>query len=416
VTASEIQLVLLGGCSSAGTVLDDLDDPGSSTAPAAPAYAGMFRYFGDRFQLYGRRVHGWLAHVPCNDVRAGYLDVLERLKPFAILGAGDSTVLATEASQRQVLSSVRGGDRQFMHARQPYVISSTPDVQSYAANLVGFICEKLAGRPARYSGELPDRVKPRRFAMLYDRGADPDQLGAKLIVEGVGQRCGHQVGPIQPSSGNAAQDMAKWARVDGVTTVLQFGNSVTWLAAADATGWHPEWTIVPNTCCSAGWAAGAPKAQMLNAFGVWFERRWSEQQQGQEWYQAQHEGCPDCTGAVGNEIYNEMLLFFWGIQAAGPRLTPANVDRGLHAIPQRPSPNPYTPAAYFGAPDDHSFVKDAAVIRWDSTGTPPGQPAPGCWRLVEDGKRYRAEDWAIHPGDDDFDRTPAWPCQGFPNS
>jgi hypothetical protein len=111
-----------------------------------------------------------------------------------------------------------------------------------------------------------------------------------------------------------------------------------------------------------------------------------------------------------SQDYDDVMLFFRGIQAAGPRLTIENVDRGLRALPHAPSPNPWTPAAYFN-PDNWTFFKDMMLVRWDPVGVNANAP-PGCWRVVEYGKRYRTEDWATNPGDEGFDRFDEWPCHG----
>jgi hypothetical protein len=152
-----------------------------------------------------------------------------------------------------------------------------------------------------------------------------------------------------------------------------------------------------------------PATQSINAFATTSSRRLAERIEDQDAYQASKAACATC-GVTTTIVYDEVLLFFWGIQAAGPNLTMHNVDRGLHAIPQRPSPNPWTPSAYF-APSNWSFIKDMMLARWDPAGVLPGQ-APGCWRLVEQGRRYRPQDWATSPGDEGFDQFDAWPCHG----
>jgi hypothetical protein len=130
---------------------------------------------------------------------------------------------------------------------------------------------------------------------------------------------------------------------------------------------------------------------------------------------ALREACADCLpNSIDIGIYNKLLLLFTGIQAAGPRLTPASFERGLRALPPHQSGDPFVPTAYFSA-GDHAFLKDYALVWWDSTGDPPGEnPAPGCWRLIEDGRRYRAEDWPARQGGDQGvqQRVPEQVCQG----
>lgn len=107
-------------------------------------------------------------------------------------------------------------------------------------------------------------------------------------------------------------------------------------------------------------------------------------------------------------LYDNLRMLFWGIQAAGPRLTVQNVDKGLHAIPPRGSPDPYKPAVYF-APGNYTFVKDATAIWWDPAGRAPGDGV-GCWRLSQGGARRRAGEWPV--GDGDLFDLASSPCQG----
>jgi hypothetical protein len=135
------------------------------------------------------------------------------------------------------------------------------------------------------------------------------------------------------------------------------------------------------------------------------------------WYRAYRQGCgascpePAATGSGGGAPteYDTLQLLFTAIQLGGPRLTAASIDRGLHAIPEEGSSNPYRPAAYF-APGNFTFVKDATAIWWDPSGQPPGENTAGCYRLVRNGNRYRAGEWPA--GDADITGGTNDPCQG----
>jgi hypothetical protein len=166
---------------------------------------------------------------------------------------------------------------------------------------------------------------------------------------------------------------------------------------------------VPDLFSNLGTRLFEVPAEAAASFAITPVRRLADRVEEQDSYQATKAACASCT-RVSGAVYDELLLLFSGIQAAGPKLTVDNIDRGLRAIPPRQSPNPWTPAAYF-APGNWSFFKDTMLARWDPAGVVAGA-SPGCWRLVEHGKRYRTEDWMTHPGDDDFDRFNEWPCHG----
>ena len=415
VTRDEIVVAFLMNCATSGGVqIGDFDDPKDPLYHKATA--GFFQYFNDRFQTYGRRVHGYGVLTPCGgDIRATVTEVDERIAPFAFLQLNEGEEFALAAAERGIISNWPGGDRTAMHENSPYIISYPPDQQDLVNMFTDFVCQKLAGRPARYSGEPTDWSKPRRFALYYDRDEkDPGRAGVHQVVRAIQDECGSEAGPISLSNGSTLddhpQDVARWSRVEGVTTVLEFGGRTNGIMQhAESQGWHPEWAHLIEYCCNSPYQTHTPAPQMRNSFGIWYERRWAEAREEHAWYMAMHEGC-QCTGGTNN-VYRELFLLFRGIQAAGPRLTADNFDRGLRAIPQQPSPDPWTPAAYFAPLNNHSFIKDVAVIRWDPIGKVRSSTRPGCWRLVEHGKRYRAGDFATHPGDDDFD-TPGWPCSG----
>jgi len=118
----------------------------------------------------------------------------------------------------------------------------------------------------------------------------------------------------------------------------------------------------------------------------------------------------DAYWACTELYYQDLRQIFTGIQVAGPRLTPATIDRGFHAIPAVPSDDAYVPACYYG-PGDFTCVKDATVMHWDPQGLPPGSSVPGCWRMVEDGRRYLVDGW---PGGNlDAQARPDEVCNGY---
>ncbi len=110
-------------------------------------------------------------------------------------------------------------------------------------------------------------------------------------------------------------------------------------------------------------------------------------------------------------FYDDLRQFFTGVQVAGPRLYPANIDQGFHAIPPHPSASAYEPACYY-EPGDYTCVKDAISEWWDPTAqnqqVSPANAAAGCWRMSERGRRHRAGEW---PGADvTATKRPDDPC------
>ena len=417
VTENEIRVVIVRGCNNGSLEITDLD---AAETDWSRAYAGLLAYFGDRFQTYGRRLHGYTATFgACLDnarARADALKIVNQVGPFVVIAFTAPRASAVDAfAERGVMVTFPGIDRALMVARAPFVYSVPPDLEDHTDIIASFVCNKLAGQPAQYAGDPTLKSRIRRFALVYKRDQGDDQSrGAALLTQRIGDGCGDKASEVMRQSGDSpetyAQDAVRW-KVAGITTVLIVGGQP--LAAyqgADSAGWYPEWMQVPTNFGNA-WARLIPATQQRNAFGLMFTRRLDRTLQHQEWYRAFREGCPDCPFQQVSALYEELLLVSWGIQAAGPKLTAANVDKGLHAIPARRSPNPWTPAAYL-APGNYSFFKDAAVARWAPAERANETTPPGCFVLVEDGRRYRAQDFASHPSDNDFEGS--WPCQGDP--
>ncbi len=429
VSKDEIKLVLhFGELSEANEspILVDYDDPkagGNLFDELARAYA---RFFHDRYQTYGRRIHlyGYYNAGAFGDQSPSHdLDLLMPLQPFAVVPLGLNTEggHAREAASREVIAvSVGSYSRELQQRSGPYLLSYLPDQQDQATMFASFVCQKLAGRNARFSANLGEGNQKRKFGIVFYNGGDLKPLKEHTKRE-LGDQCGLSGLPEAAYRDQISADYAialGAMRQAEVTTVLAFSFAVDpyfWGAAAETQNYYPEW-VTPGKSGAAlshednSQARTFPPRFWANAFGISYNYRRPELQ-SQFWYQAFREACPSCAeppaDARSASMYDAMNLLFWGIQGAGPRLTPANIDKGLHAIPPRSSPNPSTPAAYF-TPGNYSWIKDSMAIWWDATGTEPGG-GRGCYKLASEGRRSRPGEWPN--GDDDLKIAGA-PCQG----
>lgn len=415
VTRDEVRIVIVEHCS---TNADDgaRIDYGDPNAPNADsAVAAYQRYFTDRYQMYGRKAHFFGAKsCPRSTADRAASDrnfiasLDERWDPFAIVYGVVREAQAREAARRGILTNLESPMRSLTLDFAPHILSFEPDLEDSILTSAEFLCQKLAGRPARLSGEPLDMMRNRKFGLVYDQDNDPDGAGRDLLKQEVRNRCGTKAGELVEVSPDDEQQAVTTMRTEDVTTVIKYSNSISLVLSAEGIGWHPEWYL-PGTGGSNENHSVMPASQWRNAFGFTFFRRLRVRAQ-EPAHQAFYESCPGCPGRGNPFLYNILTMLFWGIQSAGPRLTPANVDHGLHAIPQRQSLDPYTPAAYF-APGNYSWIKDSAAMWWDPSGVPPNGRNPGCYRLVEDGLRYRQQDWRNNPGDEGF-KGSGQPCQG----
>jgi hypothetical protein len=427
VSGDEIRIVLLTPCGTQNYMIDYA----APDAAAAPGWSQIFdaysRYFTERYQLYGRRLHFFGYQFACGNnasvqARNSIIDIDRRWSPFAIVlvAIGVDPSVADEAAHRGIFI-LRNTSRATAKSVAPYSLSFPPDFDDRAEIEAAFICAKLEGRVARYSGNVLDRNKTRKFGLVHDpqsgTGASMEMLvfDHDLFVAALKRRC--NITDLPEAVGRSPEQRPpalNELRNKGVTTVLFYGRYSDWSTAAETIKWYPEWFLGGTDADPADVRSQAATV-WDNAFGITYGRRRGPVDQ-QPWWEAFQEACPGCTGPspsgpIYAQVFDDLTLLMWGVQAAGPKLTAANLDRGLHAIQPRPSPDPYTPAAYF-APGNYSWVKDAAVVWWDKTGPAGKQGTSGCYRLVESGRRFRAGDWA--PGDDGIKGTgePNQPCQG----
>ena len=388
-----------------GQLVDCLDPPTEEDQFQDLLCKAYQVYFNERYQTYQRKVHLWSSH----DVQPPEIDA--RLAPFAHLPF-------TTKSPKLGLFTVgyRGLWRADYQNHSPLLWTHRPDAEDAGAIAASYVCSKLSDRPARYAGDPLLRGTTRKFGFW---ALNPKlDLAEESLLAALEAQCG--IRPVRVA-GTTDHQAAARLKFEGVTTVIMgaHADSVAGITRrATASGFYPEW-MVPGSNGLRGLTMNfygrlADPTQWANAVGLTYDIRRGPLVE-QHWYRAYREGCPDCKEpatndrgvSVGAQAYESLAMLFYGIQSAGPRLTVENIDKGLHAIPQRPSPDPFTPAAYF-APGNYSFIKDAVAIWWDGAGTSEATAAAGCWILADGGQRHRANEWTA--GDDDLRR--AGPCQG----
>lgn len=391
-----------------GQIIDCAEPPNEEDAVQDLVCKSYMRFFNERYQTYGRTVHLYSTH-DTNPTE------IEQRKPFGYVEENPERF--PQITKAKIMDiGFLGQPRAKYEARAPYYIGFRPDMEDQVAMAASYICLKLAGRPAKFSGNVSDQTKTRKFA-IYNTSTDTTHRDA--LVKALEAQCATLVEHFVTRTDDASAPAR--LREANVTTAIAMNISTT--TAADTNfatnnAWFPEWFVVPHFNLSRGMdvnfsARLADQTQWRNAFGLTMDYRRNSIGE-QAWYRAYREGCPDCRepgsvqgGSAAFFAYDQLAMLFYGIQAAGPKLTPQNLDKGLHAIPQRPSDDPYRPAAYF-APSNYSFIKDAMEIWWDPSSSPPGSPNAGCYRLPLAGKRFRAGEWS----QSDSSTKSQGPCQG----
>lgn len=197
----------------------------------------------------------------------------------------------------------------------------------------------------------------------------------------------------------ATSVMAKF-KAAGVTTLVFSGDPIapaTFTQEATAQEYSPEWVLGPQALVDTTvFSRTYDQEQWSHAFGPSPLTARFRSQDGaayalHEWYH----GTPPPAIDTNAVLFPQPALFFAGLQAAGPELTPESFQAGLFS--RDPTPNVITnPSQSFGDHDlwpydDYNGTDDVTEVWWDPDATGPDEirnEGRGMWRYVDGGKRY----------------------------
>lgn len=395
--------------------LDGKQDPDPHVwIRVANAYS---RYFNARYQTYNRNVKVWYYWSQANNAtgrRGDAEDIFKKFKPFAVIdhawtgGFHEDFTDAMANRNTMVFTSLSGQakERDYFKSYAPLVWSYWPDIENWADLFVGYVCEKVAGTKVT-SGDFVGQDRRYGFYSTADAGFEGLQAFYELAAAGMKQRCG-----VQPISGKAdlkfpfagwavdsagdqsygATNVATWIQED-VNTIIWFGGAETKTsAAADAQDYDPEWFVAGDGLMDANsYAQLQGQDTWNNAWTMSYQIAQGRRQESPA-YAAYKESEPEGLDDNWAESdYRPFFLLFTAIQVAGPKLTPRQVDIGMHSVIRKKSTSPFVAACYY-FPGDYTCVKDANEQWYDKTGVAP-DTSQGCWRLVNKGTRYARDEW-----------------------
>lgn len=410
-------------------------------------------FFNDRYQTYNRRVHFWVywsLDYNAEGKRASAADNYNRLKPFAALNqiifSGFVNDYLDALARRNVMlfegytGIARGWEPNpaaFFQRYSPQVWSFTPDVEHWAENYSSYVCTKMPpGSVVKHAtggvgtdGRLFNE-SPRRFGFIST--TDPRypgvQLFAKKAMEAMKSKCGIDPPPearaTYPGHGMeccrldasqaAAQNAAKLKQANVTTLLWLGGGDIPFTGqAADEIKWYPEVVYAGDGVLERNqWGRLQNQNFFRNAWVVSHQRRQLtlESSPSIQACMSGGHGLKITNCELGETFYPSYFALFQAIQAAGPRLTPRSVDRGMRAIPRFSSTHPDI-ASCFYEPGDNTCTKDSMEMWWDPNTPAPGRNQPGCFRLVQGGRRYLPSDWTST--DEVFTNPQTAPCSSL---
>lgn len=411
----------------------------SETVKSIRAYQA---YFNNRYQTYGRTVHFWAQIGSCDysaqSRRADAAEAVQR-HPFAVVdvagvesggAALDAYDDAIAAAHILVFAGYFGDRQASFYSQFPgFIWGYEPTLEHDADLLVAYLCTEALPNPAHFSGNALDNGKPRTFGLLYqdETGFDAQRILGERVKAGFEQTCnGHWTalhtytgtldGSATSNTGDPNQAAQNWAdfKTKSVTTVIWLGGwNTADPAAASAIQYRPELIVlgygyIDNTAT----AKNFDQSVMSHAFVV-ADRVFNPPTQDEPCSQAMKEATPQ---ASSQDVYQGCaftFLFlrqlFTAVEVAGPRLSAATIDEGMHAIPAIVSTDPTVPACFYPS-NGYTCVQDAEAMWWDPSGVDPTYQNnyQGCWRAVERGHRHLVGQWPS--GNVDSLKQPNDPC------
>ena len=389
------------------------------------ALRSWMKYFNDHFQTYGRVVHFWVywsnqvnSNSPDNR-QADAAEIYSKVKPFAVVSFASEPYEDTflEAmTDKQVLNFGSFGGRQasFFQAHPKLIWGYLPSLDQQADQFGTYLCSKVVPYPVSNTfGDPAMQGEPRTLGFIH-AGPEQGQPGLLALYKAVRAKveaCGGKVvadAASPDTNGCLAQDNNWKDHSYGPQAMADFSQKVTtiiwtgcidgdWAKSAAGIGYHPEWILIGD-----GQLDGNNPVRLAQASAefdghavVVTPQTYEPALQQQTCYKAYREVDNELSDPDAGYIcdyYKNLFQLFVGIQVAGPRLGPTSIDEGFHAIPQRESGNPSTPACFYRQ-NDYTCVKDAQAEYWDASAQPPGDNRPGCWRSLEGGRRYLPGKW-----------------------
>ena len=395
------------------------------------------RYFNERYQTYGRFVHFWVYYGPGPGVtteqsRSMAIENYERIKPFAVF---PQCCMDRDAYQQVMTSKgvVAFNNLSFVPEATfrkfaPLYWNYSPSVEFRAKTFVSYVCSKVVGLPVSDSGNPGENGQPRKLGLIHNGSStNPSFLLFRDLVRSGIESCGGKFEAVgtypcdcltRTDPSYAPPVMADF-RDKGITTVIWAGGGEpNFSKAAKAAAYFPEWVIAGTSASIVAGHEGTVNGQGQDQ-DVWdhawvvtalplVETSGVTKACEQAWAEADgHENPLERNNSCMSQ-YDGLRQMTTGIQVSGPELNPRNLEKGYRAIPPKNSPRPDLPACYY-EPADYTCVKDATVMWWDSTAQ--GSLGRGCWRMSENGLRYRPGSWPS--GNIDAQRQPNNVCNNY---
>lgn len=383
--------------------------------------AGYEELLQKYFQTYGRKVDivPFRASGSSTDEVAARADAAKvaAMKPFAVFG-GPVLVLRTwiqEMAAYKIVCLCGGGTDMKTYAdHAPYLWDLAMNPEQGQIFDIEYLGKRIINRPAQYAGDPALKTQTRKLGLLY---IDVDASSAALVdtfkkgLKDYNAELAEVVPYVLDPVRLQEQATSAIARLKGagVTTVLFSGDPVapaTFTTEATAQNYFPEWLITNVALVdTTAFARTYDQKQWAHAFGVTqltarIDPNLTAPVLLYEWFHGTKPPAYISSGVIAPFP----TVFFGGVQAAGPNLTPESFRDALFSgnflgqLQQGPVLDVYYSFGEHGlwSTPDYSGTDDLAEIWWDpeATGVDEVDKAgKGMYRYVDGGKRYLPGQW-----------------------
>jgi hypothetical protein len=373
------------------------------------------KYLNAHYEGYGRKFNFVFFQGTCDTVppataclRTEAKSLVTRFNPFAVVWMDNTNVpeFFDELSKNGVVNF--GGwhfHDSFMTERRPYHYDAFMGGQFQAEITASYWCTKLKGLPAKYAGDAALRVKKRKAAVVvpeYEYNKKSGQALVDLInkCDPGGAIISSYSSDTTTAESQAIANIAKY-RQENVTSILWFSDPVApAYGSKTSTGqqWYPENILVGSGLLDYDVLGRLyDPDQWKNAFGVsdlTLSKPFEKTDASVVWQAAGNSGLP-YSGA--NLPWSYFNLIGSSIMAAGPNLTPENVERGL--LTSKPTGgwaqtggDQYVYRVEFGK-GDYTALSDAREVYWDPNAKSAIDGKAGAYVPLNGGRRYRTGEW-----------------------
>jgi len=362
--------------------------------------------------------------APCE--RAEAKVIAQQLKPAYVMAPVAASSFFDELAYEHIVVSGGEAEPAAYHSQYPgYYYDVFMDGTRAAEMIAEYWCKKLNGKPVQFAGPKvmhPDNnplstPPTRKLGMIWpENPSDPDTFTNSVnhlrdLITGKvkGRGCTTSTEIVTQSylsDINKAQDQAR-TTIDkfsskGVTTMMCLCDPIAPVfltANADSQQYYPEHFMTGTGLIDYDVLGRLyTPAEWRNAFGLshlQVSLPFDQTDATKAWRDAGNTGQPDPTSNLSTAYFSLMASSF---QAAGPKLTAANMQQGLFTAPvrggwQETGGNPAYPKIKFAAPDDYTGINDAREVWWCANRRSEIDGQPGSYVPVDRGHRYDLGEW-----------------------